>query len=53
MYSKPSTPHEIENIIHSLKEKDCCGYDEISMQIMKLSSPFISTPLNFVIELFL
>ena len=48
MYSKPSTAREIENIFHSLEGKDSCGYDEISMQIMKLRSPFISTPLNFV-----
>jgi hypothetical protein len=48
MYSKSSTAREVENIIHSLEAKDSCGYDEISMQIMKLSSPFISTPLNIV-----
>jgi hypothetical protein len=36
VYSKSSTAQEIENIIHSLKAKDSCGYDEISTQIMKL-----------------
>jgi hypothetical protein len=49
VYSKPSTAQEIENIIHSLEAKDSCGYDEISMQIMKLSPLFISTPLTFCI----
>jgi hypothetical protein len=48
MISKPSTRQEIENIISSLKTKDSFGYDEIPMRILKLSSSYISTPLNFV-----
>jgi hypothetical protein len=48
MISKPSTGQEIENIINSLKTKDSFGYDEISMRVLKLSSQFISTPLNFI-----
>jgi hypothetical protein len=47
VYSKPPTTQEIENIIHSLKAMDSCGYDEISTQILKLSLPFISSAMNF------
>jgi hypothetical protein len=34
MYSKPSTTQEIENIIHELKARDACGYDEMCTQIL-------------------
>jgi len=48
LYTVTSTAQEIENIILSLKAKDSCGYDEISMWILKLSSHLISSPTNFV-----
>jgi hypothetical protein len=35
------TAKEIENIIKSLKPKNACGYDEISVKILKISCPFI------------
>jgi hypothetical protein len=44
---------EIEKSINSLKMKDSSGYDEISTKILKISAPFISSPLNlFVIKLY-
>jgi hypothetical protein len=45
---KPVTTMEIENIIKSLKSKSSYGYDEISSKILKLSSPFIISPLNYI-----
>ena len=38
--------HEIEKIIKSLKSSNSYGYDEISVTILKESSPFISSPLT-------
>ena len=35
---------EVEKIIHSLPWKNSCGYDEISLRILKASAPFISSP---------
>jgi hypothetical protein len=46
--NKPSTSKEIENIINSLKTKDSCGYDHISLRILKLSAHYISSPLNYI-----
>jgi hypothetical protein len=46
-YQNTSTT-EIEKIIESLKVKDPHGYDEISVKILELSSPFISSPLNYI-----
>jgi hypothetical protein len=40
--------NEIEKIIHSLKAKDSCGYDQLSIHVLKLSTPFISSPLNYI-----
>jgi hypothetical protein len=39
---------ETENIIKSLKSKNSCGYDEISVKILKVSSPIITAPLNYI-----
>jgi len=36
---------KIEKIISSLKSKNSHGYDEISVNILKFSSPYISSPL--------
>jgi hypothetical protein len=35
-------------IITSLNTKNLCGYDKISTQILKISSPYISSPLNYI-----
>ena len=43
-----TTVKEIEQIIKSLKSKTSQGYDEISTKILKISCPFISSPINFI-----
>jgi hypothetical protein len=43
-----TTTKEIENIIKSLKSKNSCGYDEISVTILEVSSPFITAPLTYI-----
>jgi hypothetical protein len=40
------TTKEIERIIKSLKTKNSYGYNEISTKILKISGPFISSPIN-------
>jgi hypothetical protein len=42
MNSKPAVTREIENILKALKSKHSQGYDEISAEILRVSSPFIS-----------
>jgi hypothetical protein len=44
---KCTTTEEIEQIIKSLKTKNAYGYDEISTNILKMSCPFISSPINY------
>lgn len=41
------TTFKIEKIIKSLKSEDARGYDEIFASLLKISSPFISSPLNY------
>jgi hypothetical protein len=48
MENKYSTIKEIEQIINSLKTKNSFGYDRISKKILKLSAPFISSPINYI-----
>jgi hypothetical protein len=48
IHNKPSMTKEIEKIINSLKTKDSCGYNQISLRILKLSAPYISSPLNYI-----
>jgi hypothetical protein len=43
-----TTTKEIENIIKSFKSKNSCGYDDFSVKILKVSSPFITAPLNYI-----
>jgi Notch-like protein len=43
-----TTASEIKKIIMSLKSKNSYGYDEISVMILKISSPFIIAPLNYI-----
>ena len=42
------SPREIENIIKSLKPKNSSGYDGISTKLIKVFSPFISSPLAHI-----
>jgi hypothetical protein len=43
-----ATTHEMEKIIKSLKTKDTSGSNEISSRILKLSAPFIISPLTYI-----
>jgi hypothetical protein len=45
---KHTTSKEVERIIGSLKPKFSNGYDEISVKILKISEPFISSPLSYI-----
>ena len=45
---KNTTTGEIEKIIKELKSKKSCGYDEITTKILKISSPFIVSPLTYI-----
>jgi hypothetical protein len=53
-YSKISwlyaTTHEIEKIIKLLETKNTSGYDEIHSRILKLSTPFIISPLTYTVK---
>ena len=48
LQSKPSTTTEIENIFKTLKPKKSHGYDKISTKLLKITAPFISSPLNYI-----
>jgi len=39
---------ETEPIIKSLKTKNSYGYDEIPTKILKISCPFITSPINYI-----
>ena len=41
---KSTTTGEIGKIITQLKNKDSCGYDEVTANILKTASPFIVSP---------
>jgi hypothetical protein len=45
---KTTSTREIENIIKSLKPKNSSGYDGISTKLMKMFSPFFSSPLAHI-----
>jgi hypothetical protein len=45
---KPITTFEIGKIIKSLKSKDSHSYGKISTNLLKRSSPLISSPLNYI-----
>jgi hypothetical protein len=45
---KNTTTHEIEKNIHSLKCKNSHGYDGISTRILKISAPYILSPLTYI-----
>ena len=48
MEYKCVTTRELERIIKSLKTKSSYGYDKISTKILKISGPFISSPLSYI-----
>jgi hypothetical protein len=41
---------EIEKIIKNLPWKNSYGYDEIPMTLLKISAPYISSPLCYIIN---
>jgi hypothetical protein len=43
-----ASTHEIEKIMKSLKSKNTGECDEISIRILKLSAPFITSPLTYI-----
>jgi hypothetical protein len=45
---KNTSTKEIENIINSLQIKESTCYDEISTKILKMSAPFINSPLSYI-----
>ena len=45
---KNTTTGEIEKIITQLKNKNSCGYDEVTTQILKTVSPYIVSPLTYI-----
>jgi hypothetical protein len=45
---KQASTYEISKIVESLKSKNSCGYDEIPVKILKLSAPFIISPLTYI-----
>jgi hypothetical protein len=47
VFNKPF-PNIIFDNTKSLKSKNSYGYDEISVMILKISSPFIIAPLNYI-----
>ena len=48
MKTNYTTPKEIEKIIQSLKVKNSHGYDGIPTKILKISTPFITSPLTYI-----
>jgi hypothetical protein len=48
MQLKSTCINELKDIIKSLKTKDSCGYDELSNKILKVSMPFIVSPLTYI-----
>ena len=45
---KNTSTKEGEKIINSLKTKESSGYDEISTKILKISAPFLRSPLSYI-----
>jgi hypothetical protein len=48
MECKCTTTEEIQLIIKSLKTKNSYGYVKISTKILKISCPFIRSPINYI-----
>jgi hypothetical protein len=48
MKFRNTSTRETEKIINSLKVKDSFGYGKISTKILKISVPFISSPLSYI-----
>jgi hypothetical protein len=46
----PTNTNEISNIIKKLKTKNSSEYDEIPMKVLKISIPYIISPLTHIIN---
>jgi hypothetical protein len=46
----PTNRNEIRNTVKKLKSKNSSGYDEIPMKILKISTPYIISPLTYIIN---
>ena len=44
----PVNAKEIKDIIQTLKWKSSCGYDEVPLKILKMSAPYIISPLVYL-----
>jgi hypothetical protein len=45
---KHATTYDIKKIITELKSTNSCGYDELTIKILKVTSPFILSPLTYI-----
>ena len=50
---KNTTTHKICKIINTIKPKNSHGYDEVSVRILKMSAPFILSPLTYIFNIML
>jgi hypothetical protein len=48
MKLRNATMYEVEKIIRSLKNKNSYGYDEIYTRILKVSAPYVLSPLTYI-----
>ena len=48
IYMTPVTANEIKNIVKSLKLKNSHGYDEILPRVLKISLPYIISPITYL-----
>jgi hypothetical protein len=48
MKLRNTTTFEVEKIINSLKCNNSYGYDEISSRILKVSTPYVLSPLTYI-----
>lgn len=51
LYLNPVTENEIYNIIMSLKNTKCSGYDEITTKLLKLNAIYLAHPIAHIINL--
>ena len=48
-----TSTHEIRKIINCLKSKNTSGYEGISTRILKLSTPYVVSPITYICNLIL
>jgi hypothetical protein len=48
IYMTPVSANELQDIIKPLKMKNSCGYDEVPLKILKISLPYIISPLIYL-----